>query len=261
MKALDEVRGLVRRGEPGAKRRVEELERLYLAGVSSADRAVGRLIEGLEAAGVLDDAVFVLTADHGETFDRPEEVFDHGETVFDDTVHTPLIVRLPGGWGGGTRVSTVVSNVDVAPTLLDLLGQARVERMDGDSLVDLLRGDPWAAWRPPAFAEATKPHRPGASGWLNDKLQKMVRTDDHKLVWDPAGDRAWLFAPDLDPGELRDLKKREAAEADRLTDRLKGWARGADPLRAEPVRSDEVKTALEALGYVDEAPARRRKER
>lgn len=261
MASIDQVRQLVRRGEPGAEQRVEELERLYLAGVSSADRAVGRLVEGLDAAGVLDDAVVILTADHGETFDRPEEVFDHGATVFDDTVHTPLIVRLPGGWGGGTRVSTVVSNVDIAPTLLDLLGQPVGGRMDGASLVDLLRGDPWAAWRPPAFAEATAPLGPDAKGWLNEPRQKMMRTDDHKLVWDPSGDHTWLFAPDLDPEELRGLQKREPAVAARMTDRLKAWAREAAPLRAGPARSDDGKAAPEGPGDVEEAPQRKRVER
>lgn len=256
--AVEEVRQLVRRGDGSAKRRVEELERLYLAGVSSADRAVGRLIEGLDAAGVLDDAVFILTADHGETFDRPDELFDHGATVFDDTVHTPLIVRLPGGWGGGARIHTVVSSVDVVPTVLDLVGQPTPERLDGDSLVDLLRGDPWAAWRAPAFAEATKPLGPGSAGGLDERLQRMVRTDDHKLVWDPASDNIWLFAPDLDPEELRDLQQREPAEAGRLSDRLKAWARGADPVRAEPVRSAEVKPALAPLGDAEEAPAPKR---
>ena len=79
-----------------------QLERLYRGEVTHMDREIGRLLLGLQRLGVLEDALVVITADHGETFWDGPNAWNHGLWVGQPEVSVPLIVRGPGaGWGGG----------------------------------------------------------------------------------------------------------------------------------------------------------------
>ena len=73
---------------------IAEVKRLYDAEVAFADRELGRLFEALEDQGLYDDALIIITADHGEAFYEHDH-WQHSQTLYDELTHIPLIVKWP----------------------------------------------------------------------------------------------------------------------------------------------------------------------
>jgi choline-sulfatase len=117
---------------------VTVLESLYDTEVASLDARLRGLFAGLERRGVLNKAIVVFTADHGEEF-REHGQLGHGSSLFNELIHVPLIVLTPGQRAGRV-VADNVSLVDVAPTILDLVGLAPMPTAEGRSLVPLFDG-------------------------------------------------------------------------------------------------------------------------
>jgi arylsulfatase A-like enzyme len=114
---------------------VEKID-LYDGEIAFTDLHVGRVLDALERAGLEDDTIVVVVADHGEEF------FEHGNgghgyTLYQEVVHVPLIVRAPG-WEPG-RIEPVVPTVDLMPTLLELAGLEPRTKIEGASFAPLLR--------------------------------------------------------------------------------------------------------------------------
>jgi arylsulfatase A-like enzyme len=244
MRHIQAVRAMRKRDPAAFASHAAALRDLYAGGVREADRQLGRLLDGLRARGLLDDSVVFVLADHGETFDTHEELFDHGETVYDETVHVPLIARWPGGWRAGERVSTPVGLLDVAPTLHHLF-DLPAPPVEGRSLLTD------AADRGPLFVEATKPHLGDRPGWNNDELIKGAIDGHYKLIMDPRNARRALYDLDADPGELTNVRQAHRPEATALQDALDAWRAAAHPLASRRISDERVKAELEALGYVE----------
>ena len=115
-------------GSDGAKRAA------YSEEVRAVDRALGALIDGLEAAGRADDLAIVVTANHGEEL-GDHGGWGHGATLYDEVLHVPLIVRLPGGGYAGARVPWQVGLIDVAPTVAVLAGAEVPDAWTGRDLL------------------------------------------------------------------------------------------------------------------------------
>ena len=110
----------------------------YDGEIAYADELVGRLFDRLRAAKLFDRSTIVLLADHGEGLgDHGEQ--EHGMFLYRETTHVPLMVKLPGR-RGARRVGTPVQHIDVAPTILDLLGMPARAELRGRSLRPLLDG-------------------------------------------------------------------------------------------------------------------------
>jgi N-acetylglucosamine-6-sulfatase len=107
--------------------------------LSAVDRGLGRLIEALESRGVLDETVFVVTSDQG-FFYGEFGLAQERRLAYEPSIHIPLLVRYPALVRPGTTPSSLASNVDVAPTLLELGGAAVTADMDGTSMVPVLEG-------------------------------------------------------------------------------------------------------------------------
>lgn len=113
----------------------------YDEGLLALDARLGAFFDALRATPLWDEAIVVVTADHGESMTGHEFYFAHG-MAYDEILHVPLIVKLPRGARGGTRVSEGVQLVDVYPTLLELAGLDPSERgRHGRSLAPVLRGE------------------------------------------------------------------------------------------------------------------------
>jgi arylsulfatase A-like enzyme len=240
---------------------------LYDGGVASFDRWVGRLVDGLEERNLYDHTLIVFTSDHGEQRgeDRPlarahgAGPFDnqHGHALYQEQIHVPLIVKLPGQDRAGTRVRDVTRTVDVMPTILDVAGVAG-EGMQGTSLRAA-----WSGGGPElaAVAEALS----------EDYEEKAVRFGRHKYVvhigpaevrqhgraFVPRDPRApALYDLAADPGERRNLLAAGAAEGrwSELAARLHAVlaAQVGTGGRAEPLVLDlDTRDRLRALGYID----------
>lgn len=239
---------------PLGPRDLQHLNAMYDAAVMGSDGLAGHLLEGLRAAGRLDRTLIVVTADHGEELYEHNSYLYHSCSVYQPTLHVPLGISAPGLIPPGTRVPQTVELIDVAPTLLALLGLPPLREVHGKSLVPYLERPGEGGRGRPAFSE------------YGDTRLRTVLDNGWKLVFNP-DEVDPVCIPKAPPGhypigriELYDLKKdpREAtnlaateqakvAELVRLLDqRFSGLRRRGAP-QAVP---EELRKELEALGYV-----------
>lgn len=113
---------------------LDDLDRLYRLEISEVDAVVGRMLAALALDGTLDRTLVVVTADHGEGFLERGRI-DHGYGPYRELLHVPLIVRLPGRAHAGARSDVLAQNLDVAATVLDVLGLPAPPAWSSRSLV------------------------------------------------------------------------------------------------------------------------------
>lgn len=121
--------------EPLPPDQLEMVKLLYDGGVRSADRRLSRLFCALDDAGLLEEALIVVTSDHGEGFGE-HGLLLHANSLYGELLHVPLII-VGSDVPAGVHVEQHVSSADIVPTLLDLLGIEAGVELDGRSLVSL----------------------------------------------------------------------------------------------------------------------------
>jgi len=221
---------------------------LYDGEISWTDHQIGRLIDHLRSLGIWDESLFVVLADHGE------ELQDHGSmhhirTLYEEVVRVPLILKPPGGRASDqrARIAERVSNLDIAPTILDYADIAPPPDFEGRSLQPLMH----APGRDrPVFAH-TQRHR-------SDKAMSIV--DDLKIIhsWAPGQEGTELYDLKTDPDERSDIAAKDAVATQKALDhlfeeieRMRVWSDEHD-LRLDPTSlSPEQLEHLRALGYLD----------
>jgi arylsulfatase A-like enzyme len=222
------------------------IEDLYDAEVTYNDHHVGRLLDALDGSGLGAQTLVVFVADHGEEF-LEHAGLGHGHSAFEELVHVPLLVRLPGGVVRG-RSAVEAGLTDVLPTVCDLLEVECPGRIDGRSFVEVLL-DPGRSRGGVSFTAA---HGAGL---------RAVRSSTFKLIC--RGTDCSLYDLGLDPGETTDVSAAHpiatAALRDALGEHLgrvrrleAGSAIEAD--RADPIdveANEEIRRQLVALGYLD----------
>jgi len=239
----------LRNGLLGDVQTVGDVKRNYDTGVVQADQQVGRVVEFLKSQGVYDETAIVVTADHGESFTEHGILFDH-HGLYEVTTHVPLIIKAPGFRG---RESEVVQHFDLAPTILDLVGQTySADRFDGDSLVPL-KGERELD-RNGAFSEEAHTNR-----------RRSIQTDSHRYILNIDGDTTCRYcetehAPAVelydirdDPEEFENIESELPDVCDELETQLEEFINSLpDPARDGQTYevSDEVKNHLEEMGYV-----------
>ena len=230
---------------------------LYDGGVLSADKALGRVVAQLKTSGQYDNTLIVFTSDHGEQLgERDGRFFDiHGNTLHEELIHVPLILKLPASAAAGRRVAAVTRAIDVMPTILDVTGTEVPAEVQGQSLREFWEKQ--GARSRPAVSESLS----------RDDEAKSLRTDRLKYVlWMSteqvrAAGRARLPAVPLqtelydlvaDPGEATNLAQKADARAvaaplDAALRKLVAARTGK--AKAAPM-SQESLEELRALGYV-----------
>jgi arylsulfatase A-like enzyme/Flp pilus assembly protein TadD len=190
--------------EPPEPYRSRFADRPYDGEVAWTDEIVGRLRARLEAAGLWNDALLVVTSDHGESLGEHDET-GHGFFAYETTLRVPLIVRGPGV-GSGTTVDGTVRTVDLLPTLVELLGldMPPGPALDGQSVAAALAGTGPVA-RVASYAESLTPllH----FGWSDIRVMRDGRW---KYILTP---RPELYDVSADPDELVNLVETEAPRA------------------------------------------------
>jgi arylsulfatase A-like enzyme/Tfp pilus assembly protein PilF len=211
----------------------------YDGEVASVDRAIGAL---LPAAGAAEakDVLTVFAGDHGESLGEHGEG-THGFFVYDSTVLVPLFVRFPGRVAPGSS-GLPARLLDVAPTILDLLGLPPLTGIDGVSLRPTLAGA--QAPPEPAYIETYQPWL--SYGW---SPLRAVRHRGFKLIDAP---RPELYALDADSGEERNVIAAEPARAAELQ-RLLEQAAALPAAASAPVADADALARLRALGYTGSA--------
>ena len=187
---------------------------LYDGAIRYVDDEVGRLLDGLEARGLLENTLVVVTADHGEEL-WDHGAFFHGQSLHDELLHVPLIVKLPHGEGAGTVVSRLVELVDVVPTIGAVMGLPVPEGVAGENLLPLVqRGG--TDGQAVVFARAANAEFP---------YRFALRTPTHKLIVSVEDGAEQLYDLERDPLERTNLAGRPdvAAVLDDLRARLAGF--------------------------------------
>jgi arylsulfatase A-like enzyme len=189
--------------------------------------------------------VVIVTADHGEEF-LDHTSFGHSRTLFEEQIHVPLVMRLPGGARAGTRWQEPVSLIDVAPTLLAYLGLAPAPGNEGRALF----ADHAADW------QGARPIRASLS---RDHSLESLRLGRWKYIHDPGNPaRRWLFDLARDPREQRNLLEQatfaEPALGELLAPLL-AWHLGAQggprPTPASASLTQDQASQLRSLGYLE----------
>src|SRR6266567_3547722 len=148
--------------------------RSYDRAVAAADAALGKLIAMLRNQKLFEDSVLVVASDHGEGLGAHGEDM-HGIFLYDETIHVPLLVKLPQNQMAGKRVKGRVRLVDVAPTVLEVAGVPVPSQMQGQSLLRIARTNPDAD-QLDAFDShfGNKGSKPEGTGLSTSEAQKLA---------------------------------------------------------------------------------------
>ncbi|RUA10161.1 MAG: sulfatase, partial [Flavobacteriia bacterium] len=131
--------------EEGKKRRYQNYIKDYLACVKSVDDNIGRVMKYLDEHGLADNTIVIVTADQG--FYLGEHGFFDKRFIYEPSVNMPLIVRYPNHIKPGSVNTDIVTNIDFAPTLLDLAGIKTNHKMQGSDFTPLLFGKTPENWQ------------------------------------------------------------------------------------------------------------------
>ncbi|MCB9590396.1 MAG: sulfatase [Polyangiaceae bacterium] len=175
------------------------LRNQYDGEVLHTDAQIGRLLDYVDNQPWGKHTAVVLTADHGEAFGEHKSYFEHGFLLYDVTTRVPLMLRVPGV--KARRIDTRRSHVDVAPTLLELMGVPTPEGLHGTSLVPELKGETAPPQRDIVIDMPYTDQSPRRRALIHGDLKLIVtETDRQPLLFDLA----------KDPGEQQDLAGDEA---------------------------------------------------
>ena len=201
----------------------------YAAEVRFFDHEMGRFVRYLRDSKILDDALLVVTSDHGEALSGDHGFyFSHDNGLTEDQLRVPLLIRYPG-CDRGAVVDYPVSTLSILPTALDVLGLPRFKITDGDNL----------------FVRQSRPVR------SQKRWEAALRKGRWKVIWKRSAGFA-LFDLLADREEVRDMSKLRPKLFRDLRvslQRVLEMERFAAP-KGRGSQSDEDRRALEALGYL-----------
>ncbi len=178
-------------GRELAEWKYQRYMRDYMKVLKSLDDNVGRVLDYLEEHDLLDNTLVVYTSDQG--FYMGEHGWFDKRFMYNESYHTPLVMRLPKGYERRGDVDEMVQNIDYAPTFMQLAGVDVPSDIQGESLVPLLRGEKPEKWRDQLYYHY---HEYPAEHAV--KRHYGVSTDRYKLIH---------FYNDIDEWELYDLQE------------------------------------------------------
>ena len=241
---------------------INALLQLYRSEIEYTDHAIGQIMKKLEKENLLSKTIVIVTADHGENLVEHwnfNSFFRHGFLTYETEIHIPFILSCPGVLPEGRRVNQVSSQIDIFPTLLDLVNIAP-PKVDGISLLTLLFADRSRLNRY-IYSEASQPHinlqrQAKHLVWVNDLNSGSVRKDQYKYTMIPNRQFEALYNIQEDPLEeknvLTDLSKIDPEISVTFRDQLENWRKKARSgnIDSSFELSDEDREKLESLGYV-----------
>ncbi len=228
---------------------------VYCAMVESADASMGKLMRGLEEAGLSENTVVIFFSDNGGVRfqgKNAQPVTNNAPLragkghVFEGGIREPLMIRWPGVTRGGTVTAERAASIDFYPTLCEAAG-VKSGTVDGRTLMPVLRGGSLGArplfWHYPHYSD--QGGRPAGA----------VREGDWKLIEFYEDGRLELYRVSEDAGERVNLVKREAGRAKRLHGLLADWRRGVGAAMPEANPGYDAGRASEGLtGYEGPTP-------
>jgi arylsulfatase A-like enzyme len=225
---------------------------VYDRAIHWTDRNVGALLGTLDELDLAKRTIVVIAADHGEAFGEHGGE-GHARDLYQEVVHVPLLMALPFRVDGGLVVEPLVRNVDIWPTLLDLLGLPALPSSDGVSLVPTML----------AAARGERAQVPPAQAYLDQVWGRIdvkplplasLQRDDQRIIYNQTQPDETLQVFDLatDPRERRNLRETPPSWVAELRPQLDASFTDKAPWgETKSVEIDEMElNQLRALGYV-----------
>ncbi|MGH7665131.1 MAG: sulfatase family protein [Gemmatimonadaceae bacterium] len=208
----------------------DEFYRRYAETLLALDESIGRILDYLEESGLARSTLVIYTSDNG--FSLGEHGLIDKRHAYEESIRVPMLAWAPGVIEPGSKIEGMVRNIDIAPTMLDLAGAQAPWKMDGRSVLPLLRGDS-AAWSTELlyeyYWEYAFPHTPTVFALRDDRYKFIF----YHGIWDTNE----LFDLETDPDERHNLiavpafGDRARSMRDRMWERLEATDGMKIPLR------------------------------
>ncbi|MEE4272676.1 MAG: sulfatase [Thermoanaerobaculales bacterium] len=226
----------------------------YDTEVAAVDHAVDRLLKGIEARVPADEMILIFTADHGESLGE-HDYWGHGRHLYEPSLRIPMGIR----WKGTIEPHVIdeqATILDIAPTILGLLGEETPEPFVGMSWAGALTGGETPGERLLCY----QAHKGAVLGEHDDDRKRSKGLisvgyveEDSKEILRVKNNTHMLFDLDSDPGELANLVEANGPPSNRLLECLVTISEGLgamDRLKAKKL-DDETIEQLKALGYIE----------
>ncbi len=209
---------------------------LYDSEIRGMDEAFAELDRYLRSSGLFDKTIIIFTSDHGEEFSEHGKMATHADTLFDEVLKVPLLIKFPHQMFAGKQVQQQVRSIDILPTVLDVLHIEPDPQVQGRSLIGLLQGD--ADFDPYAISQIDAPAK---------RLPRSLRS----LGWKYLADRHRLFNLAADPQERNNVAVEFPEVLARMQAEVKRILRvkKADQEKSLPI-DEKTMEQLRSLGYV-----------
>lgn len=221
---------------------------LYDGEIAYTDSIVGSFVDVLRKHGLYQHSVIVIAADHGEAFGEHGEE-RHGMFLYDETIHVPLLLKLPADRFAGKRIEERVALADVAPSLIEAAGIPVPAKMQAHSLFPLMDTPKTTAGGEvkipdrSVYSESNYAHR--AFGW--SELHSW-RTGKYLYVQAPKRE---LYDQSADPDAVKNLAASAKAVADTLESQLGSFHEETSSVQTAQTKVDPTQAEkLRALGYL-----------
>lgn len=226
---------------------------IYDNAILWTDSVIGHLLDEIENQGIRDRTIVVVASDHGEAFGEHDKD-GHAYDIYGEVTQVPFLISFPFRLGKGIVVDSPSENVDIWPTLLELIGLSPLEDPDGTSLLPAVEA---AALGQPSPDNGTMNFAQLDDTWgrLDGEPDPIVSvTEDRwRLIYQSSESESQLFNKQVDPGEQVNIASEEPEIVSALTEQVETYL-GRDkppwPDEAVSVEIDKMELhQLRALGY------------
>jgi arylsulfatase A-like enzyme len=201
----------------------------YAAMIDSMDQAVGKILTTLDDLNLAKDTLVIFTSDNGPhgSFSRAEPLRGVKGMYYEGGIREPFLARYPSVIKAGSKNSTPVSQIDLYPTFLDLIGEKVPKRLDGMSLISAFKSTPLPPrslfWHFPGYLQSYTPDPDSASPHFRTTPCGVIRQGDWKLIQYFEDGTLELYHLKEDPSEKTNLAKKNPTKAKLLLAELQAW--------------------------------------
>lgn len=180
---------------PSEQKQVDKTRLRYDEYVLFADTKMKRFVDSVKEAGLFDKTMIIATSDHGELFEKGW-IGHNSPTLYEPELHVPLLIHMPGQ-KRTRRIETLVDHLDIAPTILDLIGRPVPDWMEGEKLTPYMMNDD------PLNKKTTVSTVLYTGFQKQNKEQRIFAAykGNHKLIYNMRSGKTELFNLKTDPGE------------------------------------------------------------
>ncbi|RMF92084.1 MAG: hypothetical protein D6734_13040 [Candidatus Schekmanbacteria bacterium] len=268
MKSIYSLRSKLAKGETVSDEDKKQAEALYDGEIRFVNDQFKKLFSELQSEEKLQHTIIVFTADHGETFFEHDGYLDHSPRVYETTIHIPLILYYEPKIKSGIKINKLVSNIDIAPTILELAGIKIPDEYEGKSFANLLVGENEKGSNREqlyVFSESTRKAPYLENGvneyllkaknkWPNDPFAKSIRGRKWKYIETPYLGREEFYDIKNDPNERNNLinsnDNRIKSEIVRFRNLLDFYKKIYVPPAVKYIDRKSIEN-LKSLGYIN----------